>query len=179
MGICHGDPAKVDHAIEMPRVADVRRVRAQQLRVNVPRPASLCMLYKDAGAAVSNSYAGLSTLGRTPLPANETKLMLSEAFGAASAASATIDAGECPDVWSRTSRAPDALPQRPDRSALSESIPLFYIGRNRNGFWVVRSADGRIGGLFVFKRSAVRFAREESEPAACALMFVAEPLELT
>ncbi|HXX20741.1 MAG TPA: hypothetical protein VEJ46_15160 [Candidatus Acidoferrum sp.] len=99
--------------------------------------------------------------------------MLSEAFGAA------IDAGESPDVWSRTSHAPDALPPRPDRSALNESIPLYYIGRNRNGFWVVRSADGRIGGLFVFKRSAVRFAREESEPAACALMFVAEPLELT
>jgi hypothetical protein len=99
--------------------------------------------------------------------------MLSQVAGAA------IGVAASPDVWRHTGGASGALPQRPDRSALNENIPLFYIGRNRNGFWVVRSADARIGGLFVFKRSAVRFAREESEPAACALMFLTEPLELT
>ena len=30
------------------------------------------------------------------------------------------------------------LPRRPDASALSEAIPLFYIGRNKSGLWVVR-----------------------------------------
>jgi hypothetical protein len=75
-------------------------------------------------------------------------------------------------------QAPIRLPQRPDRTVLNETIPLFYIGRNRKGFWVAQAADGRSGGTFFLKHSAVRFAREESEPQGCALMFVAEPLEL-
>jgi hypothetical protein len=70
------------------------------------------------------------------------------------------------------------LPQRPDATVISDSIPLFYIGRNRNGFWVVREAEGRIGGLFLLKSSALRFARQNSRPAGCATMFVTEPLEL-
>ena len=68
------------------------------------------------------------------------------------------------------------LPRRPDASALSESIPLFYIGRNKNGLWVVREAEGRSGGLFFLKQSAVHFARRQSEPAVevrwCFLRFV-------
>ena len=32
------------------------------------------------------------------------------------------------------------LPRRPDASALSEAIPLFFIGRNKSGLWVVREA---------------------------------------
>ena len=39
-------------------------------------------------------------------------------------------------------------------------------------------AEGRRGGLFLSRRSAVRFAREESEPAGCALMFLKGRLEL-
>jgi hypothetical protein len=70
------------------------------------------------------------------------------------------------------------LPRRPDASALSEAIPLFYIGRNKNGIWVVREAEGRSGGLFFLKQSAVRFARRQSEPAGCAMMFLDGPIEL-
>jgi hypothetical protein len=70
------------------------------------------------------------------------------------------------------------LPRRPDASALSEAIPLFYIGRNKSGLWVVREAAGGSGGLFLFKRSAARFARRQSEPDGCAMMFLAEPFEL-
>jgi hypothetical protein len=70
------------------------------------------------------------------------------------------------------------FPQRPDASVVNESIPLFYIGQNRKGAWVVREAEGRSGGLFLFKQSAVRFARRQSEPAGCAIMFLAEPVEL-
>jgi hypothetical protein len=70
------------------------------------------------------------------------------------------------------------LPRRPDASALSEAIPLFYIGRNNSGLWVVREAAGDSGGLFLFKRSAARFARRQSEPAGCAMMFLAEPFQL-
>jgi hypothetical protein len=70
------------------------------------------------------------------------------------------------------------LPRRPDSSALSEAIPLFYIGRNKSGLWVVREAAGGSGGLFLFKQSAARFARRQSEPAGCAMMFLAEPFDL-
>ena len=70
------------------------------------------------------------------------------------------------------------LPRRPDSSALSEAIPLFYIGRHASGLWVVREAAGGGGGLFLFKQSAARFARRQSEPAGCAMMFLAEPFEL-
>jgi hypothetical protein len=70
------------------------------------------------------------------------------------------------------------LPRRPDASALSEAIPLFYIGRNKNGLWVVREAEGRSGGLFFLKQSAVHFARRQGEPAGCAMMFLDEPIEL-
>ena len=70
------------------------------------------------------------------------------------------------------------LPRRPDASALSEAIPLFYIGRNKSGLWVVREAAGGSGGLFFFKQSAARFARRQSEPDGCAMMFLAEPFEL-
>ena len=70
------------------------------------------------------------------------------------------------------------LPQRPDESVLSESIALFYVGKNKHGFWVAREAEGRSGGLFLLQRSAVRFAQKEAVSAACALMILGEPLEL-
>jgi hypothetical protein len=68
--------------------------------------------------------------------------------------------------------------QRPDASIVSEAIPLFYIGRNRNGLWVAREAEGRTGGIFLSRRAAARFAKESCEPAGCATMFVPHPLEL-
>ena len=76
------------------------------------------------------------------------------------------------------SAAATPLPRRPDASALSEAIPLFYLGRNKYGIWVARAAEGPSGGLFLSKQSAARFARRRSEPAGCAIMFIAEPIEL-
>src|ERR1700683_2684634 len=71
-----------------------------------------------------------------------------------------------------------AFPERPNGAALSESIPLFFIGRNALGFWVAREAQGRAGGVFLFRRSALRFANVNSAPAGCATMFLNERLEL-
>ena len=71
-----------------------------------------------------------------------------------------------------------SFPRRPDARFINEAIPLFYIGQNKKGRWVVREADGRSGGLFLFKQWAVRFARRQSEPSGCAIMFLAEPIEL-
>jgi hypothetical protein len=70
------------------------------------------------------------------------------------------------------------LPNRPDRTVLSETIPLFYIAQNQHGFWVAREADGRCGGVFLLRRSAARFAQQKSAPGACAIMSLDEPIEL-
>jgi hypothetical protein len=87
--------------------------------------------------------------------------------------------GAPPPRWPQAASAgATQLPRRPDASALSEAIPLFYIGRNKSGLWVVREAAGGSGGLFLFKQSAARFARRQSEPAGCAMMFLAEPFDL-
>jgi hypothetical protein len=91
------------------------------------------------------------------------------------------DAERKPTTRPATRTVPSAIvnfPHRPDASIINESIPLFYIGQNRKGRWVVREADGRSGGLFLFKQWAVRFARRQSEPSGCAIMFLAEPIEL-
>jgi hypothetical protein len=70
------------------------------------------------------------------------------------------------------------FPRRPDSGVLSETIPLFFIGRNGRGLWVAREAAGRTGGIFLFKRSAVRFAQRNSAPTGCATMVLAERFEL-
>jgi hypothetical protein len=62
--------------------------------------------------------------------------------------------------------------------ALSETIPLFYIGQDNRGFWVACEADGGCGGVFLLRCSAVRFAQQKSPPAGCATMFLDEPREL-
>jgi hypothetical protein len=76
------------------------------------------------------------------------------------------------------SRSVVKFPPRSELAFLNETIPLFYIGQNRDGFWVARDADGRSGGVFFFKASAVRFARAQTAPAGCALMFLDGPFEL-
>jgi len=65
-----------------------------------------------------------------------------------------------------------------DPDVVSASIPAFFIGRNKAGLWVAREACGRVGGLFLFKSSAVDFANRQSAPARCALVFPAETFEL-
>ena len=65
-----------------------------------------------------------------------------------------------------------------DPDVVSTSIPAFFIGRNKAGFWVARESKGRVGGIFLFKRSAMGFARSESAPTRCALVFPTEPFEL-
>jgi hypothetical protein len=65
-----------------------------------------------------------------------------------------------------------------DPSIVSDAIPAFFIGRNGDGFWVAREATGRIGGLFLLKSSALSFAREQSWPSGCAMIFPAEQFEL-
>jgi len=65
-----------------------------------------------------------------------------------------------------------------DPDVVSASIPAFFIGSNKAGLWVAREARGRVGGVFLFKSSAVDFANRQSAPARCALVFPAETFEL-
>jgi hypothetical protein len=65
-----------------------------------------------------------------------------------------------------------------DPDVVSVAIPAFLIGRNSAGLWVARDANGRVGGLFLFKSSAIDFANRQSQPTRCALVFPSETFEL-
>jgi hypothetical protein len=65
-----------------------------------------------------------------------------------------------------------------DPDIVSETIPAFFIGRNRQGLWVARDVNGRFGGIFLFESSAVSFARTNSGAAGCATVYLSEPFEL-
>jgi hypothetical protein len=70
------------------------------------------------------------------------------------------------------------FPSRPDPDVLSEAIPLFLIFRNKGGLWVARESEGRVGGVFLRKQSALRFAQRNTQPGGCATMFLSESFEL-
>ena len=72
-----------------------------------------------------------------------------------------------------------ATPYLPlDPGIVSEAIPAFFIGRNRQGLWVARDIKGRTGGIFLLESSALSFARRNSGPAGCATIFPSERIEL-
>ncbi len=47
-----------------------------------------------------------------------------------------------------------------DPGIVNDAIPAFFIGRNKDGFWIARDVKGRIGGIFLFEYSALAFARK-------------------
>src|SRR5260370_12749005 len=61
-----------------------------------------------------------------------------------------------------------------DAGIVNEAIPAFFIGRNKEGFWVARDAKGQIGGIFLLQNSACSFARKNSRPARSATIFLSE-----
>jgi hypothetical protein len=65
-----------------------------------------------------------------------------------------------------------------DAGVVSEAIPAFFIGRNKEGFWVARDASGQIGGIFLLENSALSFARKISRSQGCATIFPSERFEL-
>jgi hypothetical protein len=72
-----------------------------------------------------------------------------------------------------------STPFRPlDPDIVSEAIPAFFIGRNKEGFWVARDVNGRIGGIFLLESSALSFARKHSGAAGCATIRLSERFEL-
>jgi hypothetical protein len=65
-----------------------------------------------------------------------------------------------------------------DPGIVNEAIPAFFIGRNGDGFWLARDVKGKTGGIFLFERSALSFARRHSRPLGCATIFPSERFEL-
>ena len=65
-----------------------------------------------------------------------------------------------------------------DPGIVNETIPAFFIGRNMEGFWVARDANGQIGGIFLLENSALSFARSNSRPEGCATIYPSERIEL-
>lgn len=84
----------------------------------------------------------------------------------------------------RAGLAPDqpataATPFQPlDPGIVNATIPAFFIGRNREGFWLARDVKGQIGGIFLLESSALAFARRNSRPSGCATIFPSERFEL-
>ena len=65
-----------------------------------------------------------------------------------------------------------------DPGVVNAAIPAFFIGRNKEGFWIARDANGQIGGIFLLEKSALSFARANSRSAGCAKIFPSERIEL-
>jgi hypothetical protein len=56
--------------------------------------------------------------------------------------------------------------------------PVFTVGQNRRGNWVVRDQKGVCGGLFVSRDAALRFVRAENGYRPQAVVMVSGNLEL-
>jgi hypothetical protein len=56
--------------------------------------------------------------------------------------------------------------------------PLFMVGQDRRGNWVVKDQKGICGGLFVNRDAALRFVRAENGYRPQAVVMVSEVLEL-
>ncbi len=65
-----------------------------------------------------------------------------------------------------------------DPGIIDASIPTFFVGRDPDGFWLARDAKGENGGLFLFKGSALAFARRACWPLGCATILLSQRLEL-
>jgi hypothetical protein len=68
--------------------------------------------------------------------------------------------------------------QRPGPEVLNETIAVIFIGRDRDGFWVVRDAEAKFGGLFWRKQAAFDFARTNASPGSYAAVFPQARFEL-
>jgi hypothetical protein len=59
-----------------------------------------------------------------------------------------------------------------------EKNPLFFIGQNRRGNWVAKMKHGLIGGLFINRAAALKFALFENGNHPEAVVAVPGVLEL-
>jgi hypothetical protein len=60
-----------------------------------------------------------------------------------------------------------------------QAAPMFVVGQDDEGHWIVRDSRGLSGGLFVDKAAAIRFAAFESNRRPQAVLFVPEHIRLS
>lgn len=87
----------------------------------------------------------------------------------------------CSQLTNPRTRAPSMQPNcfAPlDPTVVDASIPTFFVGRNRDGFWIARDTKGENGGIFLFRSSALAFARRLSGSSGYATVFPSERFEL-
>ncbi|WP_088343593.1 MULTISPECIES: hypothetical protein [Rhodomicrobium] len=60
----------------------------------------------------------------------------------------------------------------------SEETPLYLIGKNGCGRWVVLEEKGQSGGIFVERSQAIKFAMYEGDHGPRAVVMVPGRLEL-
>ena len=70
------------------------------------------------------------------------------------------------------------MPKGEPPSASGSNSPLFLIGKNSRGNWVVRDQSGLCGGLFVGRAEALKFAMFENGNRPNAVIMVPGVLEL-
>ena len=63
-------------------------------------------------------------------------------------------------------------------SPASAKSPLFRVGRNSHGDWVVEDESGRYGGIFVDRSEAVKYALFESGYRQPAVLMIPGIMEL-
>ena len=56
--------------------------------------------------------------------------------------------------------------------------PLFMVGQDKRGNWVVQDQKGMCGGLFISREAALRFVRSENEFQPRAVVMVSGGFEL-
>jgi hypothetical protein len=56
--------------------------------------------------------------------------------------------------------------------------PLFMVGQDRRGNWVVQEQKGMCGGLFISREAALRYVRSENEYKPRAVVMVSGDFEL-
>ena len=70
------------------------------------------------------------------------------------------------------------MAQLESKSASKLNEPLFLLGQNSHGQWVIRELHGRMEGLFLARKEAIRFALYESGCRNPSVIPVKGPLEM-
>ena len=65
-----------------------------------------------------------------------------------------------------------------DSDIVSEAIPAFFIGRNKDGFWVARDAKGKIRGSFPVQELRPVLCKAEQPARGCATIYPSVRFEL-
>jgi hypothetical protein len=68
--------------------------------------------------------------------------------------------------------------QEPPSAQSHSKSPLFFIGRNSRGYWVVQDQRHLSGGLFIGSKAALRFALFENGNQPQSVIMVPGVLEL-